>query len=123
MIPKEVEFTIQPEQEDTPVHGNAVVSGDKDKDREVENRILKQLESGDLWAWCTVKVTARYKGFEGHDYLGCCSYKDEADFRRGGYFEGMKQAAYDDLIHNLDDAIHQGERAEQLKTHLVTCEC
>jgi hypothetical protein len=44
-----------------------------------------------------VKITAKWEGFEGHDYLGCCSYLSEEDFKNGGYWEDMKQQALDDL--------------------------
>jgi hypothetical protein len=48
-------------------------------------------------------VIARWTGpdgreFLGDDYLGCCSYESEEDFRApGGYFDDMKRAALDEL--------------------------
>jgi len=82
-----------------------MASGDDDIDREAEEWILAQLESGNDWAWCRVRVTARWKGFEGSDSLGACSYKSEADFcTEDGYFADMKQAALDELNEAVQDA-------------------
>jgi len=33
--------------------------------------------------------------------LGACSYKDEEDFKKGGYYEDMKKQAYNDLINQI----------------------
>jgi hypothetical protein len=43
-------------------------------------------------------VTAKWERWKGHAYLGGSSYKNEEEFcQPGGYFEGMKQEALDDL--------------------------
>lgn len=98
----EVEFSIECEDEDIPVRGNAISSGDDKHDRECEDEIIADYESGNYWAWCCVHVTAKWKSLEGDDYLGCCSYKSEEDFiRTSGYYDDMKQAAYNELIEKL----------------------
>lgn len=98
----QVQFTIEALEEDNPIRGNAVVTGDDAVDKKVEDDIIKRLESN-IWAWCCVCVTAKWKGLEGTDYLGSCSYKDENDFKQpGGYYEEMKEKAYDNLIEQLN---------------------
>ena len=97
----EVEFQIFVHPEEMPVRGNVVNSGDEKFDRRCENRILSALERGNEWAWCCVEVRAIWKDFFGKDFLGACSYKNEADFRKGGYFEDMKAEALRGLNKHL----------------------
>jgi hypothetical protein len=99
----QVTFSLEAEYEDTPVRGNALASGDDDEDKRVEDEILRRLDNGDVWAWASVKVTAEWKGIEGVDYLGCCCYADEKEFKQaGGYYDDMKQVAFNDLIEQLE---------------------
>ncbi len=96
----EVSFEALPE--DIRVRGNAMASGDDELDKDAEDEILSRLESGDIFAWFTAKVTVRDdKGNEATDYLGCCNYRDADDFRMGGY--------YLDMIH---ECINQLEMAK-----------
>jgi hypothetical protein len=99
---KDVEFTIECMREDMPVKGNAISSGDDDFDKKTEDSIIDALNNGNEWAWCMVQVTAKYKGIYGYDNLGGCSYKSKEDFMKDGYFEDMKQVAFDNLIENLE---------------------
>ena len=91
--------------EEIPVQGNAICSGDEDFDRQVESEILKRLEQDDVWAWATVSVTAEWQGLKEVEYLGCCCYANEEDFRQeGGYFDDMVHEALTSLnlrIRNL----------------------
>lgn len=101
MIPRklkmsEVEFTITVLPEDIDPRGNASAIN-PDTDKEILDHIYANLDRGNVWAWCWVKVTAHWEGFEGSDTLGGCSYKSEAAFKRGGYYTDMKQAALDQL--------------------------
>jgi hypothetical protein len=102
-LPKitQVEFTIECMPEDLQVKGNCSAIDDE-TDRETEQYIYDELNSGNEWAWCCVKVTAHYKGQEGTAYLGGCSYKSMTDFKKDGYYEDMKQSAFDDLILSLE---------------------
>jgi len=76
--------------EDTSVRGNALASGDDQLDKEVEDEIFARLESGDIYAWFTAKVTVRDdQGNEVSEYLGCCNYQDEEDFRNGSCYSEM----------------------------------
>jgi hypothetical protein len=90
-------YTIEvtAEQDDTPVRGNALASGDAAEDRECENEILSRLDSGDVWAWACVRVTATCEDCdaEGSDTLGACSYANERDFRDDAYFAQMIEQA------------------------------
>ncbi len=97
----EVRFSVFIVPEDVTVRGNALVSGDAAVDRAAEDAILERLNLEDLWAWCTVFVTAQWQGFEGTDSLGCCSYADEAEFRSGDYFTDMKARALESLNQQL----------------------
>jgi hypothetical protein len=111
-FPHGVAFTIKVEQEDLPVRGHVLDSGDVEGDEKVENEILKRLDAGDVWAWAYVTVIADCGEFKGKDTLGGCNYRDEADFRQDeGYFEDMKLAAYEDLKATLASAVYTGKRA------------
>jgi hypothetical protein len=92
----DVEFTIECEPEHIPVKGNCSAIDDE-TDAAQEKWVYDQLDSGNEWAWCCVKVTAQWKNYKGVDYLGCCSYLSEQDFIQGGYFEDMKAQALADL--------------------------
>jgi hypothetical protein len=94
-----VAYTVNILPEHTPIKGNALASGNDAEDRKAELDIQRQLDSGNLWAWCTVAVTASRGEHEGTDYLGCCSYRNTADFvTNDGYYPDMKSEAYDRLL-------------------------
>jgi hypothetical protein len=98
---REYDITLEALPETVRVRGNAMASGDDELDRQVEDEIISRLESGDIFAWFTAKVTVSDGKNEATDYLGCCNYRDADDFRMGGY--------YLDMIH---ECIHQLEVAE-----------
>jgi hypothetical protein len=111
---EEVIFTVQCEPEDIPLEGNVMCSDDKAFDRQCEDNIRRQLNDGNEWAWCIIKVSATYiapndQSFVGKDYLGGCSYESKEDFMVGNsdYFNDMKDNALEDLntsIANLAEA-------------------
>ena len=96
----DVEFTLECEPEHIPYVGNCSAL-DHNTDREQEEWIAGQLDGGNEWAWCIAKVTAKWRDFDGVDYLGGCSYLSEEDFRKGGYFDDMKDEALTDLNRNV----------------------
>lgn len=99
----DVEIVLRVEYEEAAVRGNALASGDAVEDKACEDEILARLNQGDVWAWATVTVEARYAGLVGRNSLGCCSYRDEAEFREpGGYFDDMKAEALADLQSEID---------------------
>ncbi|HEY3525971.1 MAG TPA: hypothetical protein VGK47_07230 [Nitrososphaeraceae archaeon] len=98
----EVDFSIEATEDDIPVRGNAIDTGNKAEDKKIEDKILARLRAGNVWAWCCVKVSASFKGIESDpEYLGACSYKSEKDFKKGLYYADMRQTAYDNLISKL----------------------
>jgi hypothetical protein len=102
----EVTFSVTLEPEYIPIEGNAMASGDPAADQEVYDWIRAELARGNEWAWCSVKVTAEWNGYQAADYLGCCSYESEADFRApGGYFDDMRKNALDALNENVKRAL------------------
>ena len=108
----QIEFAISAEMDHIPVRGNALASGDDAEDKRVEDEIFERLNSGDVWAWASVHVTATFGKFVGHDYLGGCCYKDESDFcQDGGYWESMKEEAFKDLLERMLDAHQAVENA------------
>ena len=114
----EVTYRIVAVQEEQPVRGNAMASGDDAVDKEVEDEILARLDRYDVWA--TVCVIAECEGFEGRAYLGCCSYADEADFKaEGGYYPQMKEEALDDLKATLKREVEKGNKAAKLLQELA----
>jgi len=54
---EDCEIKVEALEEDIPVRGNALASGDAEADRACEDEILARLEAGDIWAWCTVRVS------------------------------------------------------------------
>lgn len=86
--------SIEATQDDTPVRGNASVSGDDAQDRETENHILERVQITE-WAWAVVKVQViePHTCAMGDAYMGQCSYDDEADFRKNGEYEDLLREA------------------------------
>jgi len=101
LLSSDVTFELTVEQDDIPVKGNALASGDDLADRECENEILHRLDQGDVWAWAHVTVTARWKGWSASDSLGACSYASEQDFRGDAYFADLKSEALASLNETL----------------------
>lgn len=92
--------------EDLQIKGNASAIDDE-TDAQVEREILEQLDSGNEWAWCTIKVSLKWKGYEGTDYLGACSYKSKKDFiDANDYFPDMVAIAFNDLVDNIESDIN-----------------
>lgn len=112
---REYDITLEALPETVRVRGNALASGDDTEDKECEDQILQRLQMGDVWAWFTAKVTVRDKsGREASDYLGCCTYEDAEDFKRGGYYLDMVKACVDEL-----EKSHLAESIQQSTiTHL-----
>ena len=99
-------------QDDIPVRGNAMASGDEAEDKAVEDEILSRLDDGDTWAWASVNVQASVtidgEEFTGDDYLGGCCYHDTADFITGnGYYDDMKNESRDALLTAVAETINR----------------
>lgn len=96
-LEQKYQITLEAIPEDCRVRGNCSAI-DEETDKACEDEILARLENGDRWAWFTAKVTAKdSNGREASEYLGCCSYEDAEDFKRGGYYEDMVRECVDQL--------------------------
>ena len=105
--PSRVEYRTIARPDDTPIEGNASAI-DPVTDRETEDWIRAELDSGNDWAWASVTVEARYPGlpFVGEVHLGCCSYTSQSDFEApGGYYDDMKAEALADLMRQAEEAL------------------
>lgn len=112
----EITVTAEPEHEDVRGH-----FADDDVDTEnMVTDIIERVREGDEWAWCCVKVTVSCAGMEESEYLGCCSYQSEADFRaNSGYFDDMVQECKGRLVAAAHavlaaDAAERGQTSETL---------
>ncbi len=105
--------TLECEPEQETIYGNASAI-DEETDRETERYILAELESGNEWAWCSVKVTVRFCDLSATDYLGCCSYESEAAFKADGYYTDMVRCGCVDLVAQLFAARETLSRAWEL---------
>jgi hypothetical protein len=89
-------------------------SGEPEEDAELISEIEKRLSNSDTWAWCVVTVTASWGGWIGTSVIGGCSYEDEADFRKDGYFDSMVEEAIDELNKNVGKAAKAFEKLIEL---------
>jgi len=97
--PDAVQFALTVEQDDVAVRGNVCDCPRSPCD--CERAIEERLEHGDVWAWCWVKVSARYTDelygeLEVDDALGGCSYENEKDFR-ACHWQSMTEALIEEL--------------------------
>jgi hypothetical protein len=100
-----VTYRLYLEPEDTSVRGNAMASGDHAFDKQMEDEIIARLDNGDTWAWAFMTVEASIGEFRGVDSLGCCSYRDTAEFiQDGGYYADMKSQSFGELKAMLERA-------------------
>ncbi len=85
-------------------------SGNSPEDRAADLAMFKdmraRLNAGDIWAWFSAKVTVSFDGLTSDQYLGACSYTDEADFRNDGVFDDMVSEAIDDLNAQIAKRAH-----------------
>jgi len=97
----EIEFT--PENEDTDIAGQF-------EDEDVK-WVQDQYNSGNEAAWFCAKIEVKYKGIEGTDYLGCCSYNSFKQFQSDG------SGYYVDMINQCINQINSDieSRNEQIK--------
>lgn len=118
-----VTYRVEVEQEEAPVRGNAMMSGDAEADKAYEDAIIRRLARGSVWAWAAVTVIAEVEvdgeTFEGRDQLGCCSYADEKDFRHDPYFADMCGEALGDLKARLEAAVKRGTIAANVRDALA----
>jgi hypothetical protein len=97
-IPAHIRIDLHITPEDIPVRGNASAWGEPE-DNEHAAAIENRLADGELWAWCTVRVTCRNGDAQGTAYLGGCSYADTNDFLQDGvgYLYDLAAEAYSEV--------------------------
>lgn len=89
-----IEYSIECLPEHISPEGNASAIDDE-TDAEILAEIYSQLDSGNEWAWCCVRVKATAIDEDGEqiaygeDYLGGCSYASREDFMACPYYEDM----------------------------------
>lgn len=114
-------------QDDAPVRGHALASGDDAEDKRVEDAIIGRLNQVDIYAWCTAIVTLTLMAREGSPasetfkseaFLGACSYanRKEAleDLAFAGYAEVLTREALGNLRVALRQAVSRGKAAEKM---------
>lgn len=120
------EFSYQ--QDDSPVRGNAMVSGDDVADKALEAEIIERLNRGDETAWAVVTVSARFKSSNGTVYtgqtaLGACSANDVQGLKDLAKDYQLEADALEALKENMKDTVCNGDNArlalEELETEHV----
>ena len=99
----EFEFEAEPEYADLE---DWLISGDPEydeADRQYIAEVRERLERDDMAAWFCAKVTAKWNGFVGVNYLGCNSYESFDQFLSDEYYESMKSEALAALNAKLKD--------------------
>ena len=103
-LPKfsDCEFSWEFSAEEIPVEGNASAI-DPVTDARVENRIRRELELGNNYAWCRVIVTARWGEHAGHAATGTLSYwgKNAEKKLRRDLEDVLTDEAYENLCENI----------------------
>jgi len=111
-----ITYRIECLPEDAQIEGNCSAV-DPETDKQTAQWIRDQLERGNEWAWCMVRVTAVLVSDDleltGYAYLGCCSYQSDHDFMSGGYYDDMKKEAFADLITSLKYLASKGAAAQR----------
>jgi hypothetical protein len=98
---EDIDFSVECHEEWE--HPNNCFALDDDSQEEIVNNILTDLESGNEWAWCSVRVIGSYKGIEEDDFLGACSFKSKKDFiENSGYYDDMRNEVYQRIIERLE---------------------
>lgn len=91
----DIEFTAEPE--------HLSPSDMFDDERDIKY-IQKQWERGNDYVWFCAKVTVSYKGYSADDYLGCCSYESERDFKENsGYYADMIYQCVQEINNAITD--------------------
>lgn len=99
-IESECAAVVLCEPESERIEGNASAI-DEATDAEIARHIRHELERGNEWAWCSVEVRVSWRGLSASNYLGCCSYANEREFRDDGYFADMRREAIASLADDV----------------------
>jgi hypothetical protein len=114
-----ITYTIDCTEDDFSEIAGSFASGDDAADAKQVASIQDKFRNGDIWAWCTVTVTAECHGFKGESSsLGACSYEDEAAFKACDYYKDLCQEALESLQEELALAT-QAEREVYLELNPI----
>ena len=72
-------------------------------------RAVKALAGQTPWGWCCVRVTVSCGELEASEYLHCCSYGSEEDFRRRPHYTDMVAKATEQLKSRVSDLMKELE--------------
>lgn len=98
---EQVLFSVIPEEEEeSPEVSISRYENDSIRIKEFIDAVNNNLAHSPF-GWCFIRVVATWKGVEGGDGLGACSYKSLEEFVGGGYYEQMRDDAYNDLLTEL----------------------
>lgn len=95
----EVDWEIHCEPTDDGPEGH-FASGDDAEDEADCATIRQQLEGGNEWAWCCVRLVGRFRELVCWDCLGSCSYESEAAFKAAAYYDDMRS----EVLRQLQEA-------------------
>lgn len=84
--------------------------------------IEDQIDRGNVWAWCSVKVSVSYRGLTCDEHLGGCSYESEESFVTGsGYYDDMVKTALTELAGLLEKIGNDHDIWEHDSTYCFQC--
>lgn len=116
----EIEITFEALQEDISPSDQFDMSEMKKFQKVLDNDSELQY-CGVSHNWFCAHVTVKYKGFEGEDYLGACSYKSYDDFvkRKDDYFVDMVSTCVDSINAEIEARNAEIRRNLELRKALI----
>lgn len=79
-------------------------------DEELAKEVCRRYSNGNMASWFCAKVSAKYRGLEADDYLGCCSYGSFKEFLT------MEKYYYMDMINKCIEQINRDIDFANLET-------
>jgi hypothetical protein len=101
----DVEFSTRILPDDTDPRGNIMASGDDAADREAEDDVIRQLNDGNVAAWCGIVVHAEWRGFQAVASIWGCSYASEEDALAEAEAFALREEAFDSLCRKISESI------------------
>ena len=102
----EVKFSVEIESEDMQVRGNYMCTEDPESDKKDEDEILARLERGDIFAWCVIKVTAKWEEFEGFAIIGGVSFSEDENGMKQAEIEAEEYGLHEEALDQLNKEIN-----------------
>jgi frataxin-like iron-binding protein CyaY len=91
-----VNIEFEPQEEDINIF-------DQFEEEETAQKVADDYNSGNFYSWFCAKITVKYRGYDATDYLGCCSYKSEKDFKEGGYYIDMVDTCIQEINRDIEE--------------------